>query len=107
MPVAGFSYEGPADTIPPDAGFRFDLSDNAERIAEKFDAYLRSEAEQESKIKSARLWSQYVTWDRCICEFKELWESGLVRNPRRMWLPFERGRRAYQAGQMSVGQGKT
>jgi glycosyltransferase involved in cell wall biosynthesis len=85
IPVAGFAHEGPADTLPPDAGFRFPLGAGAIEIANCFEAYLRNDANQERFRENARRWSSLVTWDRCVREFQELWTSGTIANPVRPW----------------------
>ena len=85
VPVAGFAHEGPADTIPPDAGFRFESGSTAEEIADVLDAYLRDEAQQNLMRRNAQKWSALVTWERCVREFEELWETGAVKNPVRLW----------------------
>jgi glycosyltransferase involved in cell wall biosynthesis len=85
VPVAGFAHEGMADTIPPDAGFRFTLGDSAERIADDFDDYLHNEMRQDRFRDGARRWSEYVTWERCVMEFHELWATGKVANPVQPW----------------------
>jgi len=84
-PVAGFAHEGPADTLPPDAGFRFPLGASAIEIADCFESYLRNEADQERFRENARRWSSLVTWTRCVREFQELWETGGIAKPVQPW----------------------
>ena len=85
VPVAGYAIEGPADSLPPDAGFRFAPSASAAEIAEKFDGYLRDESKQSDMRRNARLWSPLVTWERCLRELQELWTTGTVRSPVQPW----------------------
>jgi glycosyltransferase involved in cell wall biosynthesis len=85
VPVAGFDHEGPADTIPPDAGFRFPLHSNATEIACAFAAYLENEEMQERFRISAEKWSKLVTWERCVREFQELRETGSISKPVQPW----------------------
>jgi glycosyltransferase involved in cell wall biosynthesis len=85
VPVAGFAHEGMADTLPPDAGFRFPLGASAESLADELEHYLRDEALQDQLRRAARAWSKLVTWDRCVGEFQELWSTGTVANPLRLW----------------------
>ena len=85
IPVAGFDHEGMADTIPPDAGFRFTREASASEIADRFDDYLKNEGRQADFIASAQGYSPLVSWDRCLREFKELWETGTVAYPLKLW----------------------
>lgn len=85
VPVAGFDHEGMADTIPPDAGFRFAAGSSAESIADRLEEYLQNEAEQANYGARAREWSGWVTWERCVREFQELWETGRVAAPVQPW----------------------
>lgn len=89
VPVAGFAHEGPADTLPPDAGFRFPFGAEVDEIADRFHAYLEDEPEQSRFRRSARIWSGFVTWERCIHEFEELWKTGNVTNPVQPWRGLE------------------
>ncbi|QVL33771.1 glycosyltransferase family 4 protein [Telmatocola sphagniphila] len=73
IPVAGYAIEGPADTLPEEAGFRFALTEGPLQIADRFEAYLQSEAKQHSKQTAAQHRSESVRWARCVREFKELW----------------------------------
>jgi glycosyltransferase involved in cell wall biosynthesis len=85
VPVAGYAHEGPADTLPPDAGFRFALGENVDTIADRFEVYLNDEVAQTEFRKNAQRWSKLVTWSRCIQEFQELWITGYVKNPVQPW----------------------
>ncbi len=89
VPVAGFAHEGPADTLPPDAGFRFPAGSGAVDLADAFAAYLKDETRQAAFRERARQWSRRVTWERCVAEFAELWETGSVAHPVRPWLGWE------------------
>jgi len=84
--VAGYAHEGPADTIPPDAGFRFQLDDTAETIADRLVTFLKDETAQAAYRQGAQHWSMLVTWDRCVSEMIELWETGTIAKPVRPWL---------------------
>lgn len=86
VPVAGFAHEGPADTLPPDAGFRFAISASATDIADQLDAYLSDETLQKKYRENAQKWSPLVTWDRCVKEFQELWATGAVSSQVQPWL---------------------
>jgi len=86
VPVAAYAHEGPADTIPPDAGFRFELEDTPTAIADRLAAHLEDEPAQAAFRNSARLWSPLVTWDRCVAEMIELWEAGKITNAVCPWL---------------------
>ena len=73
VPVAGYAIEGPAETLPPDAGFRFAPTDTPATIADRLDAYLRDEAEQARFAVAAAGYAGHVTWDRTVAEFADLW----------------------------------
>ncbi len=91
IPVAGFDHEGTADTIPPDAGFRFAHGDPVTTIADRLDEYLGNESRQAEFREKARCWSEQVTWKRCLGEFAELWETGRVSHPVQPWKGLEAG----------------
>jgi glycosyltransferase involved in cell wall biosynthesis len=89
VPVAGFTTEGLADTLPPDAGFRFPASATVEEVA----VALRDAFGDESRVArlraNARRWSPRVTWERCIAEWTELLESERVAQPVQPWRGLE------------------
>lgn len=85
IPVVGFAHEGPADSLPPDAGFRFSLGCSSQEIADRLEEYLRYEEAQWEFRSNARKWSELVTWERCIREFQEFWTTGVVAKPVRPW----------------------
>jgi glycosyltransferase involved in cell wall biosynthesis len=85
VPVAGYAHEGPADTLPPDAGFRFEPGCGAVATADRFEEFLEDEPMQASFRANARQWSKLVTWERCIREFQELWTTGAVARPVQPW----------------------
>lgn len=85
VPVAGFAHQGLDDTLPPDASFRVQLGADPEAIAEQFEDYLRDELRQATYRAAARAWSPLVSWERCISEMRELWETDTVRQPVRLW----------------------
>jgi glycosyltransferase involved in cell wall biosynthesis len=86
VPVAGYAHEGMADTLPPDAGFRFKQGDSAVLVAEQLEAYLKDEPMQNRFQNNARQWSSLVTWERCVRELQELWETGKISQPVRPWM---------------------
>jgi glycosyltransferase involved in cell wall biosynthesis len=86
VPVAGFAHEGPADTLPPDAGFRFPVITKSQEVADVFESYLSEEMRQKEFQRNAQAWSPFLTWERCVTEMRELWETGAVENPIRLWL---------------------
>lgn len=85
VPVAGFAHEGPADSLPPDAGFRFSLGTGTVAVADQFEKYLQDELKQAEFRKNARRWSELVTWERCVHEFQELWATGTIAHPVEPW----------------------
>jgi glycosyltransferase involved in cell wall biosynthesis len=84
VPVAGFTINGLADLLPDDAGFRFAPETTSDEAADVFDAYLRDEDAQARRRAAARRLAPGVLWDRCIREFRELWETGAVAHPFRL-----------------------
>jgi glycosyltransferase involved in cell wall biosynthesis len=84
VPVAGFTVNGLADLLPPAAGFRFSPDTKAEEVAELFAAYLSDEAMQERTRAEARRLAPQLLWERCVREFREFWETGLIAAPLRL-----------------------
>lgn len=85
VPVAGFVNEGLADTLPPDAGFRFAPKASAREVAEQLREGYSDEALVERRREMARRWSPFMTWERCVAEWTELLETGAVANPVQPW----------------------
>lgn len=86
VPVAGFAHEGPADTIPPDAGFRFLPRSDAGIIADQLAPYVRSFDRQRVLRENAARWSRAVTWERCLRELHAVLDQGQVKQSVRPWL---------------------
>ncbi len=86
VPVAGFTVDGLHDLLPLDAGFRFVPERKFSEVADVFEAYLQDEALQDRMRACARAWSPLVTWERCVAEMQELWDTGTIRRPVRPWL---------------------
>jgi glycosyltransferase involved in cell wall biosynthesis len=84
IPVAGFTVNGLADLLPTEAGFRFPPTAKPDNVADVFDAYLRDEELQERYRAAARRLAPLVSWERCVREFRELWETGAVASPFRL-----------------------
>lgn len=85
IPVAGYAHEGMADTLPPDAGFRFESGVSIQDAGDELDAYLRNEGLQKRFHSQAQKWSPLMSWERCIQEFQELWTTGSVHRPVQPW----------------------
>ena len=85
VPVCGFAVEGLADTLPPDAGFRFAPHATASEVAETLQAAYRDDAVVERLRSAAQVWSPLVTWERCIGEWTELLEHGCIAHPVQPW----------------------
>ncbi|CAD72657.1 glycosyltransferase family 4 protein [Rhodopirellula baltica] len=73
VPVIGFAAEGPAETIPSDAGLRFSPENDVLTIADAVESLLRDESRMCDFRRAAQEHSFSLTWDRCIAEFKRLW----------------------------------
>lgn len=85
VPVAGFALEGMADTLPPDAGFRFKPDADAALVAERLRDAFAEESEVENRNAAARRWSSLVTWERCVAEWSELLTTGTLLRPVQLW----------------------
>jgi glycosyltransferase involved in cell wall biosynthesis len=85
VPVAGFMVEGVADTVPPDAGFRFEPTATAEEVAATLRAAFGDEDTVGKMRETARAWSPFVTWERCVKEWQELLATGSVKCPVQPW----------------------
>lgn len=83
VPVAGFVNEGVADTIPPDAGFRFQLGSSPEQVACELSSALSND--WETRIDAARAWSPRVTWERCLFEWKKILDGITDFQPIQPW----------------------
>ncbi len=86
VPVAGFAHEGPADTLPPDAGFRFAPGSDAAAIASEFGGYIRSPERQRALRRNAVNWTRAVSWERCVRELRAVLERGKAVQTVRPWL---------------------
>ena len=73
VPVAGYAVEGPAETIPPDAGFRFSPGDSVPAMADRIESTLTDEAALPTMRRRARALSPHLTWQRCVGEFQRIW----------------------------------
>jgi glycosyltransferase involved in cell wall biosynthesis len=85
-PVAGFAHEGMADTLPPDAGFRFAPEAPAVEVAEAFRNYARDEDRRRRFMDNAARYAPLVTWERCVDELAEDQATGMVSRPLQPWL---------------------
>lgn len=85
VPVAGFLHEGVADTIPPDAGFGFQIGTSADEVAERLIEYARDEEARALCRLRAREWAPFVTWERCTAEIEALIGGGLPLAPLQPW----------------------
>ena len=85
VPVAGFTVNGLSDALPASASFRFPSDTTPEAIAEAFRSYLDDELRQESFRENAIRLAASLTWERCVEEFRMLWEDGRVEKPFRLW----------------------
>jgi glycosyltransferase involved in cell wall biosynthesis len=85
VPVAGFTVEGVADTLPPDAGFRFEPGTPAALVAEIIWDSFRDVRIYGELRANACAWSPHVTWERCVAEWKEILQTGSVECPVQPW----------------------
>lgn len=72
VPVAGFFHQGLRDTLLDGASFRFNLNSTTESIANVFEQFVENEGLQKKMQKKAWEYSQFVSWERCIEEWKIL-----------------------------------
>ncbi len=84
IPVAGFTVNGLADLLPSAAGFRFAAGTPPEEVIEAFHDYLLNESQQERFRAAAQQLAPFLRWERCLQEFRELWETGTLCNPFRL-----------------------
>jgi glycosyltransferase involved in cell wall biosynthesis len=84
VPVAGFTVNGLADLIPDSAGLRFPEGTKPEEVADAFHRYLSDEAWQARMRAAARHLAPMLLWERCVREFRELWETGTIAAPFRL-----------------------
>jgi glycosyltransferase involved in cell wall biosynthesis len=84
VPVAGFTVNGLADLLPLDAGFRFGAGTPPDEVTDVFHGYLQDEGQQERFRAAARRLAPSLLWERCVREFRELWETGTLRSPFRI-----------------------
>ena len=89
VPVAGFMVEGVADTVPPDAGFRFEATATATEVAAVLCEAFRDEDGASRLRANARAWSPLVTWERCVREWLELLTTGMIKRPVQPWRGLE------------------
>jgi glycosyltransferase involved in cell wall biosynthesis len=89
VPVAGFMVEGVADTVPPDAGFRFEPTATAETVALALRTAFGNESAAGKLREAARAWSPFVTWERCVKEWQQLLATGSVKDPVQPWRGLE------------------
>jgi len=72
IPVAGYVVDGMNDLFFPAASLRFFPGDSLEFIASQVEELLINNNKYEALHSNAIKLSQYVTWDRCIEEWKQL-----------------------------------
>jgi glycosyltransferase involved in cell wall biosynthesis len=85
VPVAGFMVEGVADTVPPDAGFRFAPKASAIEVALALRSAFRDPEIIHLLRTGAQAWSPLVTWERCVREWRELLTTGTIKHPVQPW----------------------
>jgi len=85
VPVAGFTVNGLNYVLPAEAGLRFAPASSPDQIAMAFDEYLRDAARQDAFRANAIDFASMLTWRRCVEEFEELWRTGGVSSPFRLW----------------------
>lgn len=72
VPVAGFYHQGMEDTLLEEASFRFSPSATVDVIANAFEEFVLNHQLRKAMRENARKYSDYVTWDRCVEEWKLL-----------------------------------
>jgi glycosyltransferase involved in cell wall biosynthesis len=85
VPVGGFMVEGVADTVPPDAGFRFEPNATVEAVALALRTAFSDESATGKLRAAAQAWSPLVTWKRCVNEWTELLTTGSIQQPVQPW----------------------
>ena len=72
VPVAGYYHQGLRDTLLEGASLRVPPDENAAQIADRMEEMLKNPAILIDMRRKACSYSEYVTWERCIDEWKEL-----------------------------------
>ena len=85
VPVAGFAHEGPADTLPADAGLRFSPGSDAEAVTAGLLAYVRDVGRRAESRAAALRWSGRVTWERSLREIAGVLGEGPREAPLEPW----------------------
>jgi glycosyltransferase involved in cell wall biosynthesis len=85
IPVAGFDHEGPADSIPPDAGFRFRLGAGAVEVAAALRDYAFDGPRRDRFREAARAWSGRLRWERSLGEIAAIVQTGASPAPVQPW----------------------
>lgn len=86
VPVAGFTLEGPRDTIPPDAGFRIESGASIDDISKIIALYVADIERQKLFRNNAIEWSTRLSWERCLSELAFSLESNEVTTNVRPWM---------------------
>ncbi len=81
IPVAGFKVDGMKYIYPSDASLSFDPDENMSNMVDQFEKYILDENSAREIKEKAMAWSDLYSWDRCINEWKELLETGGIKNP--------------------------
>jgi len=87
VPVTGFAVEGLLDTLPPQGGLRFAPGASPEAVAETIAAVFSDDDTRHALRQAARQLSPFVTWDRCVREWRELLETGGISSPFKLSEP--------------------
>mgnify|MGYP000850900791 FL=1 len=87
VPVTGFAVEGLLDTLPPQGGLRFAPGASPEVVAETIAAVFSDDDTRHALRQAARQLSPFVTWDRCVREWRELLETGGISSPFKLSEP--------------------
>ncbi len=72
IPVAGYDHQGMKDTLLDGASLKFQLNQPVEEIALAFEKFILNKNLQQQMRKKAQEYSNYVTWERCVNEWKQL-----------------------------------
>jgi len=85
VPVTGFAVEGLLDTLPPKAGLRFAPTASPEEVAHAIASLFADDQARFAAREAARALSQFVTWNRCIREWRKVIEVGAFE-PFQLWV---------------------
>lgn len=72
VPVAGYYHQGLKDTLLEGASLRFDLDNSITSIASRIERFILDENEQKAMRDKSWEYSPFLSWERCVNEWKKI-----------------------------------